>query len=144
MRSSNRHSPTVLHSLLLNTRRFAPSGFFSRTPSMISSMTVTFMIQPPEDQATCKRERKASERAKIRSGSSLFPPSSPHRPSGILAPPTLVHLVSVQPGGVSMSTIQKADVGYHAVYLAGVLECHSRVPPISRCVHFPSSLCPSA
>jgi len=36
LRSSCQLSSTILHSSLLNPSRFAPSGFFGRTPSMIA------------------------------------------------------------------------------------------------------------
>jgi hypothetical protein len=40
LRSSFQHSSIVLHNSLLNPRRFAPSGFIGRTPSMISLTTI--------------------------------------------------------------------------------------------------------
>jgi hypothetical protein len=40
LRSSSQHNSTVLHSSLLNPRRLTPSGFFGRTPSMISLTTI--------------------------------------------------------------------------------------------------------
>jgi len=36
LRSSSQHCSTVLHSSSLNPRRFAPSGFFGRTPSKVA------------------------------------------------------------------------------------------------------------
>jgi hypothetical protein len=40
LRSSGQHRSTVLHRSLLKPRCFAPSGFFGRTPSMISLTTI--------------------------------------------------------------------------------------------------------